>query len=187
MPFVPFYQFDPELAQRETRTLYVAGPGDGLPDGDYGLFEMYCDEPGCDCRRVLFTILSSRFPKPLAVINYGWESLSFYAQGTERIGWNLAEEMKGPNLNPGSPQSRFAPQILDLVKQFVLRDRAYIERLQRHYRIVREAVDGKRAPENKTARPKMVRLDPRAREQIRARKMKELRARRSLKRNANLH
>ncbi|MGB5060998.1 MAG: hypothetical protein WBO48_20015 [Candidatus Promineifilaceae bacterium] len=29
-----------------------------LPDGEYGLLEAYCNEPGCDCRRVMFTLLT---------------------------------------------------------------------------------------------------------------------------------
>src|SRR5712691_7758423 len=56
MPMIPFMEKFPELAASETRSAQVAGQG-GLPDGDYGFFELYCNEPGCDCRRVIVTVL----------------------------------------------------------------------------------------------------------------------------------
>jgi len=28
----------------------------GIPDGEYGFVELYCDEPDCDCRRVVIDI-----------------------------------------------------------------------------------------------------------------------------------
>ena len=51
-----------------------------LPDGNYGFIEMYCDEPNCDCRRVMVLVLrpETGTNKPWATINYGWESEGFY-------------------------------------------------------------------------------------------------------------
>lgn len=89
MFFVPFHKFYPDLAARETRNAILNEPHNGLPADTYGFFEMYCDEPGCDCRRVFFTVFSERQRKPLAVVAYGWESLDFYAR------W-----MKGPPVDP---------------------------------------------------------------------------------------
>jgi hypothetical protein len=56
MPYVLLHNYFPELAGRETRSVTVP-PGSplGLPPGEYGFLETYCDEPGCDCRRVMFT------------------------------------------------------------------------------------------------------------------------------------
>jgi hypothetical protein len=53
-----------------------------------------------------------------------------------------AKEMKGPNLNFGSPQSKLAPLILALVEGFLLKDKAYTDRIKRHYALVREQVGG---------------------------------------------
>ena len=54
---------------------------------EYAFLEMYCNEPGCDCRRVFFSVVSSRTQAPEAVIAYGWESAKFYRkwfrQGTD--------------------------------------------------------------------------------------------------------
>lgn len=176
MPFVPFAQFDSDLAVRETRSVTLFEPDDDLPAGEYGMIEMYCDEPGCDCRRVLFMVITPGCRKPLAYVNYGWESLEFYAKWTSFGGRKLAKQLRGPNLNLGSPQSEFAPAILSLVEEVLLQDPAYIERLKRHYALVRAAVDGKPVPQPFT------RLDPRERNRLRAKKLEELQARRSLKR-----
>jgi hypothetical protein len=175
MPFVPFYQFDPDRAHRETRSVILADPDPVLPAGQYSMIEMYCDEPGCDCRRVLFMVVSRDFEKPLAIVNYGWESVDFYARRAPFLSRKMAEDLHGPSLNPGSPQSKMAPAILSLIREVVLQDPAYIERLKRHYAMVREAVDGKPAPQP------FERPDPRQRKRLRAEKLRELQARRSLK------
>lgn len=56
MPMTPFVTRFPELGARETRALLVSGRKE-LPDGNYGFLELYCDEPGCDCRRVMIDLL----------------------------------------------------------------------------------------------------------------------------------
>ena len=103
---------------------------------------MYCEEPGCDCRRVFFTVFSQRLRKPLAVIAFGWESADFYARWLNGMPVD-PKLLQGPILDPGSAQSKYAPALLDLIENVVLADPAYIDRLKRHYRMVREAVSGK--------------------------------------------
>ncbi len=53
----------------------------------------------------------------------------------------IIKELQGPMLNIGSPQSSLAPAILDMVKDIVLKDHAYIERVKTHYRIYRSKVE----------------------------------------------
>jgi hypothetical protein len=79
MPMTPFVERFRELGARETRSLTVTGRDD-LPDGDYGFFEFYCNEPDCDCRRLVVAVLrpSTGRKKFWATINYGWESVEFY-------------------------------------------------------------------------------------------------------------
>ena len=143
MPFVPFSDFYPDLAARETRNAILPEGDEWLPADTYAMFEMYCDEPGCDCRRVFFTVLSERHRKPLAVVAYGWENLDFYARWMHSDAPEDIEELQGPILNFGSPQSKYAPALLRLIDEVLLADPAYIECLKRHYRMVREVVDGK--------------------------------------------
>ena len=53
---IPFDSRFPQTAARETRSLHVVGTGGPLPPGEYGYLEFYCDEPACDCRRVLLQV-----------------------------------------------------------------------------------------------------------------------------------
>ena len=135
----PFVEKFPDLGGRETRTLIVP-PGNVLPSGEYALVEMYCNEPGCDCRRVIILVLrpDTGWDKIWASIGYGWESLDFYRE------WGGAPsdavEMKGPYLDPLNPQSQYSEVLLDLFCE-VIESPAYVERLQRHYLMFRESID----------------------------------------------
>ncbi len=91
---------------------------------------MFCNEKGCDCRRVLFRVVSIAHGGPVAVINWGWEHESFYAKWMKGSNRNLAKDLKGPSLNLGSPQSDLAPALLDLTENVLLKDNAYRERIK---------------------------------------------------------
>jgi len=135
---IPFYTHFSDLAAKETRNVTLRGHP-GLPDGEYGLIEFYCDEPACDCRRVILRVVAA--PPDLrtyATINYGWESLAFYTQwvhGNAR----LAAQIQGASLEVFGEQSPFADAFLQLIR-LLLQDSAYVQRLQRHYWLFKEAV-----------------------------------------------
>lgn len=69
----------------------------------------------------------------MAVIAYGWEDSAFYARWYRQNDPVIIHEMQGPILNLSSNQSELAPALLDLVRNTLLEDPAYIERLKRHY------------------------------------------------------
>ncbi len=144
MPFTAFDRYFPEVARAETRTITVL-PGSplGVPAGDYAFLEMYCDEPGCDCRRVMFSVMSSTHKGLVAVIAWGWEDRGFYARWWGRDDPEGVEELKGPVLNLGSPQTRHSKRLLELAQQYLLTDPAYVERIKRHYALFRAEIDGK--------------------------------------------
>lgn len=72
MPMVPFYSEFRDLAFREMHVVGVFGR-ESLPAGEYGLLEFYCDERGCDCRRVILHVLRSDTGRQVwASINFGW-------------------------------------------------------------------------------------------------------------------
>lgn len=139
MPMTPFMERFPEVGARETRSVAVTARQD-LPDGEYGFVEFYCDEPGCDCRRVIIDVLrpETGWSKIWATIGYGWESLDFYRKwggaGSDPI------EMKGPYLDPLNPQTKYSAALLNLFR-FLVQSPDYVERLQRHYRMFRASVD----------------------------------------------
>jgi hypothetical protein len=145
MAHVMFHQYFPEIAETETRGIIISSnSGTGLPAGDYGFLEMFCDEPGCDCRRVLFSVVSDRTKDVLAVITYGWEDRQFYVDWLKDDDPAAIKELKGPALNSCSPQSQLAPVLLSLIQKILFRDRDYIDRIKRHYSMFRDKVDNSR-------------------------------------------
>ena len=140
MPYTSFQEKFPEIAEKETRVMTAVADTE-LPKGNYALFESYCDEKGCDCRRVFLNIFSERRNELVAVIAYGWENSKFYADWFGDNDPRIIESLKGPSLNLASPQSDLAPILLDLVSKYVLNDKSYIERLKRHYHMFRDLIE----------------------------------------------
>jgi hypothetical protein len=143
MSYVSFYGFFPEIAKRETRSVTILpGSNTAVPAGEYGFVEMFCDEKGCDFRRVFLSVVSASKSDLHAVIAYAWESPAFYAKWMGDNDPEIIEALRGPCLNFGSPQSAAAPALLNLFKNVLLQDATYVNRIKRHYRMIREKVDG---------------------------------------------
>jgi hypothetical protein len=133
-----FGAFFPEIAGKETRVVTVTDQKKtGLPPGEYGLLELYCTDPDCDCRNVYIQVVQEQFPGPLATISYGWESLSFYRAWMGVEDDDILTEFKGPALAPGTRQSPFARDWLRIFTGIVQTDKAYAKRLERHYQLVK--------------------------------------------------
>lgn len=143
MPYAPFHELCPEVAERETRTITIL-PGSNvrLPAAAYQFIEMYCDEPGCDCRRLFFNVMSSATMDVVAVIAWGWESLGFYRRWLGMNDPEMIKDLKGPILNLCSPQTVHSGAVLQLAQRLLLTDAAYVERIKRHYAMFREKIDG---------------------------------------------
>jgi hypothetical protein len=124
--FIPFYQVEPELAERETRTITVIRTHGDLPPGTYGLIESFCADPACDCRRVMLNVAQEEQLERgyLATISYAFDR---------------DDDMPGPFLDPLNAQSEHSKALLRLVATSVLSDRRYVERLERHYDLVKRA------------------------------------------------
>jgi len=120
---VIFGQLFQEIAEKETRV--VTPLGDSKLGGEsYALVDLYCVAPDCDCRRVMLNVIRDRDMKHLATVNCAFDS---------------NDPDRGPFLDPLNVQSELASKLLGLVKE-QLADRRYVERLERHYRMVKEAV-----------------------------------------------
>lgn len=142
MPYEPFHERFPEIAEQETRMIIAVNDPD-LPQDKYSLIEAYCNEADCDCRRVFFNVYSWQRQEVVAVIAYGWESREHYVRWFGEDDPRVIPDLQGPILNLGSPQSELAPALLKKV-EYVLQDKAYVARLKRHYKMFKETVDVKR-------------------------------------------
>jgi len=139
VPMVPFCTRFSDLAFKEMRTVQIQG-SETLPDGVYGFLELYCDEVDCDCRRVIIQVISpDREGMIWATIGYGWESVEFYQKAFRPK--QMAEECKGPSLDPLNAQTPYSSALLHLFEGF-LEDEAYVERLKRHYNLFKNAIEG---------------------------------------------
>jgi hypothetical protein len=145
MPFTLFYEYFPEIAERETRSIIITPHSKlKLPAGEYAFLEMFCDEPGCDCRRVFISVLASFSKELQAVIAWGWEDLAFYSNWMKSKELEQAEYLKGPSLNIGSPITNLSNALLELAQQVLLKDEDYVQRIQRHYKMFRDKIDGRK-------------------------------------------
>ena len=139
MYYEPFYSRFPDIALRETRTLTIFDMP-GLPPGDYTFTEAYCNEPGCDCRRVFFNVIQIETNRVVATIAYGWESIEYYVKWLGMDDPAAISSLTGPVLNPSSPQSELAYALL-LQTPLFLSDPEFVERLKRHYLMFKTAVN----------------------------------------------
>ena len=123
MPYSLFHNRFPEVAERETRTVIVIDFSDfNLPPAHYSFLEMFCDEPGCDCRRVFFSVVSSLQKDIQAVIAWGWEEREFYIKWMGDDDPCIINDLIGPALNLTSQQSNLAPALLNLFRNVLLQD-----------------------------------------------------------------
>ena len=131
------------LPDLPVRTLHIER-AQVVPDGDYDLIECFCNETDCDCRRAMICVRDCSDNKIVAYISYGWESLDFYQKWAGNS--SDAEECKGPYLDPLNPQSHYAAAFLAVFENYLLPDKAYLDRLQRHYALFKAALKKKNRP-----------------------------------------
>ena len=126
----------PELAKSETRVIHALADGE-LPRGTYLLREHYCNEAGCDCRRVLLHVCSVEAERVVASINYSFEPAKPPFADEPQI-----------FLDPLNPQSDASDALLDTFETIIASDRAYHDRLVRHYDLWKSVVDKPEHPDH---------------------------------------
>jgi hypothetical protein len=139
MSHAAFDEYFPDLASKETRVVTLTGPNpEGYEPGPNAFIEYYCTDPNCDCRNVYIQIINEHFPGPLATISYGWESKAYYKEWMGAADEDeLLRDFMGPSLAVGSRQSPYAEHWLRVFKDIIRKDKAYVDRLQRHYQLMK--------------------------------------------------
>ena len=105
-----------------------------LPDGEYSFIDMYCSDPGCDCRKTMVQVLHNG--NLVSIINYGWESSAFYEKwmGSE-LDDNSFPPMAGATIDLSSPNKVSEEGILGLFN--ALLDEMWVAKFKRHYKRVK--------------------------------------------------
>lgn len=124
MYVIPFSRFFPELAKGECRSLFV-GRGMGVPPGGYALLESYCDDAWCDCSSVILTAVSMK---------------AGHIEATILLDFDQERGTVEPTLHSLVRQGPYAERLLEFVTSAVLCDRDYVNRLKRHYTLVKTMV-----------------------------------------------
>jgi hypothetical protein len=153
---VPFYFMFEEVAAKETRTAVIPGANRfGLPTGSYAFHELYCVVPGCDCRRAMLWVMRDEELTPVATINH-----AFTPDQDRDIG------LEQTFLDPLNPQSARSQGALRLFSEEIC-TAEYQARLERHYRLVKDAVDDPDHPVHGRIPPAPLRVPaPIARERV---------------------
>lgn len=130
MPMSDFFEKFPALADTELRNITIL-PGANLPPPPdrYVFIELYCDDKACDCRRAVIAVFAEKKQCIVAYIN---------------IGFDTDDPMAGPFLDPINPQADYAERLLEIFTDLINHDTAYLRRLQRHYVMFKEKVEGRR-------------------------------------------
>lgn len=132
---IPFDTLFMELAGQEVRVIH-ARRDDDLPDGTFLFRELFCSEAGCDCRRVILHVYWVERKQTVASINYAFEPPQppFADEGQLF-------------LDPLNPQSDLSEVFYDLFERMITSDRAYHDRLVRHYTLWKHAIDDPSHPD----------------------------------------
>lgn len=131
MPYIPFLEICPAIAEKETRVISILQSNNefNLPRGEYVFIELFCDE--YDCRRVFLQVFKNQ--KIVATIAFGWEKLSFYKKEFKFFDEENIEEIKGPSLDAFQYQSDISDRVLKMFNQILFSDKDYIDRIKKHY------------------------------------------------------
>jgi len=107
----------------------------GVHDCRRPVIELYCNDPRCDCRRVLLVVKVAADQPPAAVINYSWADARHLKRwmGNPRATPAEIAVMQGPILEPTDVQPPYAGLVMDAVAEQLLADPEFVARLARHY------------------------------------------------------
>jgi len=103
--------------------------------------EFYCDEPKCNCRRVLIQVSSAERNRVVATISYGLvPSKSAYHDEPQMF------------LDPMNPQSSASAALMNVFQAMIASDDDYRGRLVGHYEMWKSVVDDPTHPNHAKVR-----------------------------------
>lgn len=130
---VPFISRFPDSGRYETCVINIRPGSPVLPAGSFAYIEFFCDDPGCDCRRVFLEVRSNddRFEGHGTIV-WGWEKSDYYEQWTGDE-YAAALHVAG-YLDLDSAQGEHADDFLAVFRTWINDETESLsERLSRHY------------------------------------------------------
>lgn len=86
LPLLSFDALFPEQGHLDRCLLVLSDVEPPELAGSYGVSDLYCQDPSCDCQKVSLVVFDDK-RKVHATIAYGWKSKTFYRK------WGLDEEI----------------------------------------------------------------------------------------------
>jgi SEC-C motif len=137
---LPFDTVFSETAKNDARA-YESDGRSGVPKGWYIFRELYCNEPACDCRRVIVHVTSAEKRKVIASVSYAFEDQKPPFDDEPRF-----------FLDPLNPQSRDSDSFLQIFQGLIAKDPTYHEQFERHYKMWKQVVDDETHPDHSKVR-----------------------------------
>ena len=108
-----------------------------LPEGEYSFIDTYCNDFECDCRKTMVHVLLNE--KLVSIINYGWESKSFYDNWMgENTDTESIPKMNGASIDITSPNIISENDILELFNMLI--NDMWISKFKFNYNEVKIAI-----------------------------------------------
>ena len=133
---LPFDLVFPDLARSEALFIEIADKR-SRPAGLLVFREFYCNDPGCDCRRVVLHGAVAGQQRVIAGIGYGFEPAKPPFHDEPQI-----------FLDPLNPQSELSDVVLNVFTKLVESEPSVRERFIRHYEMWKSVVDNPKHPDH---------------------------------------
>ena len=137
MSVIGYFEAFPQKSRTELReATFPEGIGE-IPAGVFVFMEYYCIDLSCHCERVMIKVLhvKSRMdesPREVSTFGYTWNDCA------DEIWRETNADLPNPLLDPFHHQESYALELLEFWSEMVANDTVYAERLQKHYRELRE-------------------------------------------------
>jgi hypothetical protein len=132
----------PGLAREEMKIIRVTRD-DLIPDGDYAFEEFYCNEPRCDCRRVILRIQAIPSRRTVATLNYAFEP---------PVPGTLHADEPQIMIDPLNPQSELSDVFAAVFEDLIETDPTFRATFIGHYELWKAVVDDPRHPDHHKVR-----------------------------------
>lgn len=119
-----FHEFFPDIAEQENRAFWANGR-DMQTRQPYQIIEHYCADPKCDCNRVVLAIADREKMEQGTILSVGFA-------------FDRNDPEPGPYIDPLNPLTLEGNSLYPLIESLLQTDFAYIERLKRHYEMVKK-------------------------------------------------
>lgn len=123
---VAFDNFFPDIAEKENRAFWANGRAP-FKDDPYQLIEFYCQDPKCDCNRVIVAVTDIQKPKAGTILSVGFA-------------FDRKDPDAGPYIDPLNPATKEGRAFYPMIKDMLETDLDYVTRLKRHYNLVKDKV-----------------------------------------------